>query len=101
VVVKRYRHLGDYAPAGSPLLSMYNPDLLYVEADLEEDRLPGVEPGHPIRIELYAFAEPFRGLVVRRLRGDGRPLHRHAGGAGRLAGLGLQPRRPTISASGG
>ena len=64
VVVKRYRHLGDFAPAGSPLLSMYNPDLLYVEANLEEDRLRGVEPGNPVRIELYAFAEPFNGRVV-------------------------------------
>jgi membrane fusion protein (multidrug efflux system) len=64
VVVKRYRHLGDFAAAGSPLLSMYNPDLLYVEANLEEDRLPGVEPGNPVHIELYAFAEPFKGRVV-------------------------------------
>src|SRR5208282_710890 len=64
VVVKRYRHLGDFASAGSPLLSMYNPDLLYVEANLEEDRLPGVEPGNPVHIELYAFAEPFKGRVV-------------------------------------
>src|SRR5208283_1086277 len=36
VVVKRYRHLGDFVAAGSPLLSMYNPELLYVEANLEE-----------------------------------------------------------------
>ncbi len=64
VVVKRYRHLGDFASAGSPVLSMYNPDLLYVEANLEEDRLPGVEPGNAVRIQLYAFAEPFRGRVV-------------------------------------
>ena len=64
VVVKRYRHLGDFASAGSPLLSMYNPDLLYVEANLEENRLPGVEPGNPVHIELDAFAEPFRGRVV-------------------------------------
>ena len=64
VVVKRYRHLGDFIPAGSPVLSMYNPELLYVEANLEEDRLPGVEPGNPVRIELYAFAEPFKGRVV-------------------------------------
>src|SRR5205823_6192150 len=27
VVVKRYRHLGDFVAAGSPLLSMYNPEL--------------------------------------------------------------------------
>jgi membrane fusion protein (multidrug efflux system) len=64
VVVKRYRHLGDFVAAGSPLLSLYNPDLLYVEANLEEDRLPGVAPGNPVRIDLYAFAEPFRGRVV-------------------------------------
>ncbi len=64
IVVKRYRNLGDFAPAGSPVLSMYNPDLLYVEANLEEDRLPGVEPGNGVRIELDAFAEPFRGRVV-------------------------------------
>jgi membrane fusion protein, multidrug efflux system len=64
VVVKRYRHLGDFVPAGSPLLSMYNPDLLYVEANLEEDRLPGVEPGNPVHIKLDAFAAPFRGRVV-------------------------------------
>jgi membrane fusion protein (multidrug efflux system) len=64
VVVRRYRHLGDFAPAGSPLLAMYNPDLLYVEANLEEDRLPGVEPGNAVDISLDAFAEPFRGRVV-------------------------------------
>jgi membrane fusion protein (multidrug efflux system) len=64
IVVKRYRNLGDFSSAGSPLLSMYNPDLLYVEANLEEDRLPGVAPGNPVRIELDAFAEPFRGRVV-------------------------------------
>ena len=46
VVVKRYRNLGDFAPAGATLLSLYNPDLLYVEANLEETRLPGVAPGN-------------------------------------------------------
>jgi membrane fusion protein (multidrug efflux system) len=64
VVVKRYRHLGDFAPAGATLLSLYNPDLLYVEANLEETRLPGVAPGNPVRIEIDAFAQPFRGRVV-------------------------------------
>jgi membrane fusion protein (multidrug efflux system) len=64
IVVKRYRHLGDFAPAGSPLVSMYNPDLLFVEANLEEDRLPGVEPGNPVHIELDAFDKPFQGRVV-------------------------------------
>ena len=64
VVVKRYRHLGDFSPAGSPLVSMYDPELLYVEANMEEDRLPGVEPGNAARLEIESFAEPFRGQVA-------------------------------------
>ena len=64
VVVKRYRHLGDFNPAGSPLVSIYDPELLYVEANLEEDRLPGVEPGNAVRLEIESFAEPFGGHVA-------------------------------------
>jgi membrane fusion protein (multidrug efflux system) len=64
VVVKRYRHLGDFASAGVAILSMYNPDLLYVTANLEETRLPGVAPGNPVELQVDAFAEPFRGRVV-------------------------------------
>jgi membrane fusion protein (multidrug efflux system) len=64
VVVKRYRHLGDFASPGVAILSMFNPDLLYVTANLEEDRLHGVAPGNPVELQLDAFAEPFRGRVV-------------------------------------
>src|SRR5262249_44845657 len=64
VVVKRYRHLGDFASPGVAILSMYNPDLTYVTANLEEDRLRGVAPGNPVDLQLDAFAEPFRGRVV-------------------------------------
>lgn len=64
VVVKRYAHLGDFASSGVAILSMYNPDLTYVTANLEEDRLPGVAPGNPTELQVDAFAEPFRGRVV-------------------------------------
>jgi membrane fusion protein (multidrug efflux system) len=64
VVVKRYRNLGDFASAGASLLSLYNPDQLYVEANLEETRLPGVAPGNAVRIEIDAFPQPFLGRVV-------------------------------------
>jgi membrane fusion protein (multidrug efflux system) len=64
VVVKRYRHLGDFASAGVAILSMYNPELIYVTANLEETRLRGVAPGNPVELEVDAFAEPFRGRVV-------------------------------------
>ena len=64
VVVKRYRHLGDFAPAGTPILSIYNPDLLYVTANLEETRLRGVAPGNQVTLDLDTFSEPFRGRVI-------------------------------------
>jgi membrane fusion protein (multidrug efflux system) len=64
VVVKRYRSLGDYVSAGTPILSMFNADLLYVTANLPETRLHGVAPGNPVELQLNAFAEPFHGRVV-------------------------------------
>jgi membrane fusion protein, multidrug efflux system len=64
VVVKRYRHLGDFASAGVPILSMYHPDLIYVTANLEETRLQGVAAGNSVELRVDAFAEPFRGRVV-------------------------------------
>ncbi len=64
VIVKRYRHLGDFASAGVPILSMYNPDLTYVTANLEETRLEGVAPGNSVKLRIDAFSEPFHGRVV-------------------------------------
>jgi membrane fusion protein (multidrug efflux system) len=64
VVVKRYRHLGDFVSAGVSILSMYNPDLIYVTANLEEDRLRGVSPGNRVELQLDAFPEPLHGRVV-------------------------------------
>jgi membrane fusion protein, multidrug efflux system len=64
VIVKRYRHLGDFASAGVPILSMYDPDLVYVTANLEETRLQGVSPGNPVDLQIDAFKHPFQGRVV-------------------------------------
>ena len=64
MVVKRYRSLGDFISAGVPILSMYNPDLLYVTANLEETRLHGVAPGNQVELRLDAFEQPFKGRVV-------------------------------------
>lgn len=64
VVVRRARNLGDFASPGVAVLSLYNPDLLYVTANLEETRLRGVSPGNSVRLEVDAFDEPFRGRVV-------------------------------------
>jgi membrane fusion protein (multidrug efflux system) len=43
---------------------MYNPDLLYVTANLEETRLRGVAPGNQVELRLDAFDQPFQGRVV-------------------------------------
>jgi len=64
VVVKRYRNLGDFASPGVAILSMYNSDLLYVTANLEETRLQGVAPGNAVELRLDAFDHPFQGRVV-------------------------------------
>jgi membrane fusion protein (multidrug efflux system) len=43
---------------------MYNPELIYVTANLEETRLHGVAPGNSVELLIDAFAEPFSGRVV-------------------------------------
>src|SRR5262249_11139475 len=63
-IVYLYRHLGDHVPAGTPVLSMYNPDLTYVTANLEETKLEGVAPGNPVLLHIDAFSRPFEGRVV-------------------------------------
>lgn len=64
IVVKRYRNLGDYVPVGSPILSIYNPELIYVTANMEEYLLEGVAPGNMVRVDIDAFNKPFTGRVV-------------------------------------
>jgi membrane fusion protein (multidrug efflux system) len=64
VVVHLYRHLGDHVPAGTPVLSLYNPELTYVEANLEETKLEGVAPGNRARLDVDAFEKPFGGRVI-------------------------------------
>lgn len=64
VVVKRYRSQGDYAPVGSPILTLYNQNLIYVTAHMEETRLEGVSPGNDVRLDVDAFSKPFHGRVL-------------------------------------
>jgi membrane fusion protein (multidrug efflux system) len=64
VVARRYRNPGDHSPIGSPVLSVYDPELVYVTAYLEEDRLEGVAPGNRVRIWVDAFPDAQYGRVV-------------------------------------
>jgi membrane fusion protein (multidrug efflux system) len=64
VVVKRYRSPGDNAPIGSPVVSIYNPKLIYVTAYMEEDRLEGISPGNRTILWIDRFNRRFTGKVV-------------------------------------
>jgi membrane fusion protein (multidrug efflux system) len=64
VVVRRFRNPGDHAPLGSPILSVYDPELVYITAYLEEERLEGVAPGNPVRIWVDAISGTLNGRVV-------------------------------------
>jgi membrane fusion protein (multidrug efflux system) len=64
VVVKRYRSPGDNAPVGSPVVSIYNPKLIYVTANMEEDRLEGIAPGNRTILWIDRFNRRFTGKVV-------------------------------------
>ncbi|HEX4613618.1 MAG TPA: HlyD family efflux transporter periplasmic adaptor subunit, partial [Urbifossiella sp.] len=64
IVVKRYRSPGDNAPAGSPVVSIYNAKLIYVTANMEEDRLEGITPGNAAVLWIDRFSRRFAGKVV-------------------------------------
>ena len=64
VVVRRFRNPGDHAPVGSPILSVYDPDLVYITAYMEEERLEGASPGNPVRIWVNAISGTLNGRVV-------------------------------------
>jgi multidrug resistance efflux pump len=60
------------------ILSMDNPDLIYVAANPEEDRLRGVAPGTPVELQLDASAQPFHSRVVWIDKSTGGPVRPHA-----------------------
>ena len=64
VIARKWRHSGDYARAGEPVFSMYNRDLIYVTANLEETLLEGVRPGNRARLKVAAFDREFKGRVL-------------------------------------
>ncbi|WP_435011258.1 HlyD family secretion protein [Tundrisphaera lichenicola] len=64
VVVRRYRNPGDHAPIGSPILSLYDPELVYVTAYMEEERLEGISPGNRARVWFDAISGSMDGRVV-------------------------------------
>lgn len=64
IIVKRYRNPGDHVAVGAPILSIYDPELIYVTAYLEENRLYGISPGNSVDMYVDAFGETIKGRVV-------------------------------------
>src|SRR5262249_39114756 len=64
VLDKLNRSPGDNAQIGSPVVSIYNPKLIYVTANMEEDRLEGIAPGNRTILWIDRFGRRFTGKVV-------------------------------------
>jgi membrane fusion protein (multidrug efflux system) len=64
VVAKRFKFRGDFGTPGVPIFSLYDTENLYVTAHLEETKLKGVGPGHPVDVSVDAFSKSFQGRVL-------------------------------------
>ncbi len=64
IIAKKWRYPGDYAHVGAPIVTLYNPKLLYVTAHLPETLLEGVNPGNRVTLDVRAFTGAFAGRVL-------------------------------------
>lgn len=64
VVVRRAKATGDHANAGVPIITMYDPELMYLTANLEETRMAGVAAGNPATVRVDALGREFRARVL-------------------------------------
>jgi membrane fusion protein (multidrug efflux system) len=64
IVVRRAKATGDHATMGISVVTMYDPDLLYVTANLEETRMRGVAAGNAASVRVDALGKELRGRVL-------------------------------------
>ena len=64
VVVKRMKNTGDHVTMGLPLFTLYDPDLLFVTANLEETRMAGVKAGNRAEVHIDALGRAVSGRVL-------------------------------------
>jgi membrane fusion protein (multidrug efflux system) len=64
IVARRYQFVGDHGTPGVPIFSVYDPQNLFVTANMPETRIHGIEPGHQVGLAVDAFPEPFAGRVL-------------------------------------
>jgi len=62
-VVDRLAEPGDTAVPGRPLLRIYDPTLLRVEAPVRESLAVGLRVGEPLRVDVPALGEPVEGRI--------------------------------------
>ena len=64
VVVARGSNPGDTVPAGQPLLTVVNPQSLWVTANVEEDQAHKLRPGQAVQIHVDNLGADFTGHVA-------------------------------------
>ncbi len=65
VVAKKFLNAGGFVSPGYPVVSIYDPENLYVTANLEETKLEGVAVGNGVDLDADAFNPRFRGKVIK------------------------------------
>lgn len=66
VVARTFVEPGEYVQAGQNLMMVYNPDQLWIEANVKETTFALIRTGQPVRIRVDAFrSERFSGRVER------------------------------------
>jgi membrane fusion protein (multidrug efflux system) len=72
VIAKKYLNPGDFVSPGYPVVSLYDPENLYITANVEETKLEGVHVGSVVDLTFDAFSQSLKGKVVKR-RGPNSP----------------------------
>lgn len=63
VITNKEIHVGDYATAGKPLLTLVDSSSIRIEGYFEETRLPNIRQGDPVKITLMGQNKPIMGRV--------------------------------------
>jgi len=64
IVVKRQKNTGDHITMGIPVITLFDPEVLFVTANMEETRLQGIAPGCTAEIHVDATGKTHRGKVL-------------------------------------
>lgn len=66
IVARAFVEAGEYVQAGQNLMMVYNPEQVWIEANVKETAFAKVRVGQPVMISVDAFSkESFQGRVVR------------------------------------